>query len=479
MTTLFAIVLIVLLVFLQAAARPGIAQRIVKSLDSALFRDKWMHAAESEAQISSSVEIPLYNWRDTMYYGLASIGTPSQTFKFVFDTGSSNSWVFSRGCDSKLCAQKTLYDPAASRSFKSEIFNNDEIVVEITYGTGVVDGVVSRDTISFGKEPYFKVSEQTFLQIVSESTDHVFQKNGFDGIIGLAFPALAATSNLPVFEHMVKEKLIRNPLFSFFLGRQSIGSFVTVEEAKELMDSPDAMIESSILFGDVDRKRFEGSLQYVPLLSETYWESSLRSIRIVDKDSRELYKQKCPAGGCKVALDTGTSFISGPSKDMARLLSHLLLLDGKDSCLGLDFLPSIYFDFIGSDGSVVDIELTPNDYVNKFFGKESSFCEYSLLNLDVPAPRGPIWVLGDTFFRAYYTVFDRGNNTMAFARLKAASSVVGPVTIDPLARHAWLERIRRGIERHGRSAQQHGGPLLQSGWATQEPRGSPLLRGQG
>ena len=88
--------------------------------------------------------------------------------------------------------------------------------------------------------------------------------------------------------------------------------------------------------------------------------------------------------------------------------------------------------------------------------------------------RGPIWVLGDTFFRAYYTVFDRGNNTMAFARLKAASSVVGPVTIDPLARHAWLERIRRGIERHGRSSQQHGGPLLQSGWATQEPRG-PLF----
>ena len=182
-----------------------------------------------------------------MYYGLASIGTPPQTFKFVFDTGSSNSWVFSRGCDSKLCAQKTLYDPAASRSFKSEIFNNDEIVVEITYGTGVVDGVVSRDTISFGKEPGFKVSEQTFLQIVSESTDHVFQKNGFDGIIGLAFPALAATSDLPIFEHMVKEKLIRNPVFSFFLGRKSIGSFVTVEEAKELMDSPDAMIESSIL----------------------------------------------------------------------------------------------------------------------------------------------------------------------------------------------------------------------------------------
>jgi len=57
------------------------------------------------------------------------------------------------------------------------------------------------------------------------------------------------------------------------------------------------------------------------------------------------------------------------------------------------------------------LNLKPEDYVDK----SPDGCSVALMTLDIPPPKGPLFIFGDPFLRKYYTVYDREKTRVGFA----------------------------------------------------------------
>merc|ERR1711904_694714 len=121
----------------------------------------------------------------------------------------------------------------------------------------------------------------------------------------------------------------------------------------------------------------------------------------------------CPKYGCRVAVDSGTSLVTGPSVHISKVL-HKLNID--HGCSNWDSIPpiSLLLEATRKDGS---------KYLKKYFLKKNEFvfemknkmgqrkaCTPGLMALDVPKPRGPLWILGDLFMMKYLTQYNRQTN---------------------------------------------------------------------
>ncbi|XP_053249326.1 cathepsin E [Podarcis raffonei] len=324
---------------------------------------------------------PLLNYFDVEYFGRISIGNPPQNFTVLFDTGSSNLWVPSVYCVSKACATHSRYQPSQSSTY-SEVGT----AFSIQYGTGSLTGIIGMDQVTVEG---ITVANQQFAESVNEPGS-TFLDSEFDGILGLAYPSLAVDGVTPVFDNMMAQNLVNLPIFSVYLNR-----------------NPDSSIGGELIFGGFDPSHFSGSLNWIPVTKQGYWQILLDNIQVGGAI------EFC-AEGCQAIVDTGTSLITGPSKDIKRMqtLIGAVPMDGEYAmeCSNLNVMPTVTFTING-----IPYTLSPEAYTLQENSDGMGLCTSGFQGLDMQPPAGPLWILGDVFIGQYYSVFDRGNNRVGLA----------------------------------------------------------------
>ena len=201
-------------------------------------------AAAEPGALGDSGKVVINDFENAQFYGTVDIGTPAQSFKVVYDTGSSNLWV-----PCKKFGLHSVYDHSKSTTYKP-----NGTVFKIMYGSGPVSGYQSNDQINMGG---LVVEGQDFAEVnVTKGLGAGYDIGKFDGILGLGWDSISVNNMEPAFHKLVDAGKLDENVFSFYL-----------QPAAGILKG-----KSELLFGGIDKTHYTGDISYVPLTSESYWE---------------------------------------------------------------------------------------------------------------------------------------------------------------------------------------------------------------
>ncbi|KAF1741110.1 hypothetical protein MXB_3424, partial [Myxobolus squamalis] len=301
----------------------------------------------------------LNNFLDTQYYGKVSIGTPPQYFEVVFDTGSSNFWIPSNQCSwmSIGCCTSSIFLYLGIHNKydrqKSDTYSPNGTEYEIRYGTGSTKGILSIDDMNIGN---LHIPKQTFGE-ATEMSLLPFVTAKFDGILGLGFPSISVDGVTPPFYTAVKNGLVE-PVFSFYLNRDASSS----SEGGEVM------------FGGTNPRRYYGKFYEAPVVSETYW--------VVDPLQISMGKISLCKHSCRAAVDSGTSFIIGPTEEVNKINAAINATKIFNGVATVDCSLIAYLPRFSVEINDFKLHISPHDYIVKmtFVGKE--ICLSGFIGMD-------------------------------------------------------------------------------------------------
>lgn len=321
------------------------------------------------------------------------VGSPPQSFRVIFDTGSSWLWVPTVNCP--RCIGTSRFNSSQSESYQS---TGERVVLK--YGTGQCSGKNSTDKVEIGG---LKAEGQAFVAVSSE---YELEGTAADGILvrstqGLGYMALS--NNVPtLMDTLYNQGAIPAKVLGVFLSNS------------EDRSSP----QSSVSIGGYDPSPYaKGSLRFTPNLYPKvgFWTVGLKAVSF--GEVRLQLKTRI------AIFDTGASLIGAADSDFDAVSSWFATKFGcesKNSFIACDCtahpistFPNITFNIGG-----FETKLTGPQYLSAYRSSGQLICMVL-----ITSSFQDFWILGDSFLRQFYTVYDMDNNQIGFASLSGDPEV--------------------------------------------------------
>lgn len=363
----------------------------------------------------------------------ANVGKPAQEVELLLDTGSSSTWIMST--ENPYCV-----DPVISGNIKnSDLFENDillqsknpiQMASQPCYKYGVFDKKISENYNETTEEFHVKYFDKTVADGFWGKDDfHIgddYRLNGFEfglgvnsnssmGVLGLSIPEFKVKNGVIEYEH---DNFIMKLHKSGYINRQVFSLWLNEKDS----------IGGKILFGAVDYAKFE---------------SPLITMKMINTESPGNYIERFELMLTDISFQQ--NIIDGPSSLFNRSESYQGHYTGAsvDSGAGSNYFPTELFNELISQLSYIKIEATDqylveciNDHdksnemslsfkfasttftipfrnfllpkpslYNKYTNAKSpNGKEYCLLN--IMEQENNYTILGQSFLRSVYTVFD-------------------------------------------------------------------------
>ncbi|ERT03329.1 uncharacterized protein SPSK_09029 [Sporothrix schenckii 1099-18] len=352
------------------------------------------------------------------YYVDVEIGTPPQKLQLQLDTGSSDVWVLSSSAS--VCAKS---NDCSEGSFDADASSTYSVYREngfnITYGDGDhATGDYFTDTLAIAG-----ATVKGFTMGLAKDAEGLTF-----GLVGVGYPGLEAIASKDpsdaypsLGESLVRQNLTNTNAFSLWLNDLEAST-------------------GNILFGGIDTEKYEGDLMRLDVLKDPgpqkylQYFVALTSVEAISVSGRDALTSAGNYTGYAL-LDSGTTLTKVP-QDLAEQFwaeagasYNTQLGDAILPCSRAQSGGVFSFTFGGSGGPVVNVsmtELVQNVYSNATFTsgpfRGQAVCRFGITN-----STDLFTILGDTFLRSAYVVYDLVNNQIAIAPAKVNATAANVV----------------------------------------------------